>query len=126
MSSERVTNSDINDGISVIKRIETLAWGIVTAVMLWIGNSVSDLRIQMTGMERDVAHIKNAQATEIDNLERHIAEIDYNLSTVWPRLRNTQADVKVLWRVVEELAKKDIGEPATGTFTDQGLKRNGT
>lgn len=118
------THGDLQNGISFIKRAETIIAAVVTAILFWVGTSVSDMRIQMAGMERDLQHIRTVQETEVASIRKEVDSLKYNLSTVWPRLRNTQADVKVLWREVERMAKGSIGTPATGTFVDPGNKSN--
>lgn len=117
-----VTNGDLQNGISFIKRAETIIAAIITAILFWVGTSVSDMRIQIAGMEKDLQHIRTVQETEVDAIRQEVATLKYNLSTVWPRLRNTQSDVKVLWREVERMSKSSIGTPATGSFADPGDK----
>lgn len=121
-----VTNGDLQNGISFIKRAETIIAAVITAILFWVGTSVSDMRIQIAGMERDLQHIRTVQETEVDAIRQEVATLKYNLSTVWPRLRNTQSDVKVLWREVERMSKNSIGTPSTGTFIDPGDKSNAT
>lgn len=119
-----VPEGDIRNGISFIKRAETVIAAVITAAIFWVGNSVSDMRIQITGMERDLQHIKSVQTTEVEDLRNEINSLRYNMSTIWPRLRNTQADVQIMWRELDRLTKGQLGKPQTGTFIDPGEKAN--
>lgn len=114
------TTGDLQNGISFIKRAETIIAAVITAILFWVGTSVSDMRLQITGLEKDIQYIKSVQDNEVAAIKKDIASLQYNMSTVWPRLRNTQADVKILWREVDKIMKGSLGAPATGTFIDQG------
>lgn len=93
--------------VDILKTAATILGGILLALTLWLGNSVSSNTITLAQLTIKMDQVLKTQANNTSRVEGLIAEssishkrsvdrLDGHLSTIWPRLREMKERVQYL------------------------------
>jgi hypothetical protein len=96
MRAREEENNQQEDVPDMLKMAATVLGGILLALTLWLGNSVSGNSISLAQLSVKMDQLIGAQKSANEQARASVRRLDGHLETIWPRLREIKERIQYL------------------------------